>query len=136
MAILPQSPLISEGIEEGSKMNFLKNMKNHIIQYSSMLLQTRSIWGRIIMKCLNFKTSRSQLSNARFPESFGLKFANLHKFEIFHFFSKFRNFMKNHHFLKKKSKICRKNWKFEKIHLSRSRWIFVQMFWEKVRLKA
>ena len=41
--ILPQSPLICEGIEEGSKMDFLKNMKNHIIHTSSMLLKTDSI---------------------------------------------------------------------------------------------
>ena len=76
-SILPQSPLIPEGIEEGSKLEFLKNMKNHIIHTSSMLLKTDSMWGPIIMKCSNCKSLGSQLSNARFFESFAQKFENL-----------------------------------------------------------
>ena len=62
------------------------------------------------MKCLNFKTSRSQLSNARFPESFGLKFANLHNFEILHFFQSFKisKFHEKSSFLGKKVKFLEK----------------------------
>ena len=86
------------------KNQFLEKHENYMIHTSSMLLKTRSVWGRITMKCLNFKTLGSQLSNARFLESFGRKFVNLHKFENFNFF-KFSNFHEKSSFLENIEKI-------------------------------
>ena len=96
--ILPQFPLISAVVEEGLRKCSFKIKKNHQIHVSSNVLKTHSRWGRMILKCLFFKSSWFQLSNALSLKRFGQKFANLENFENFDFFWKFHFFHEIQHF--------------------------------------